>query len=224
MLFVMSVLPSAWRSGNGPPELAGPERLESLVITNQTTKVTGLLLSWARGDEIALQQLIPLVHRELHDMARRYTAREHAGHSLQATALVNEAYLRLVDASGVAWHDRAHFLSVCARVMRHILVDDARARHAQKRGGPAAEGHPRRSARRRQRTAPRFCGADEALEALAQFDARKSRVVELRFFGGLSVEETASVLKVSPDTVMRDWKLAKAWLQRQMRGEGSHDA
>ena len=195
-----------------------------MVITNQTTKVTGLLLSWARGDENALQQLIPLVHRELHEIARRCTAGEHVGHSLQATALVNEAYLRLIDVKDVAWHDRAHFLSVCARVMRHILVDHARARHAQKRGGPAAKvtfdealvvaSEPRHD----------FVALDEALEALAQFDARKSRVVELRFFGGLSVEETASVLKVSPDTVMRDWKLAKAWLQRQMRGEGSHDA
>ncbi len=183
-----------------------------------------MLLKWGQGDEDALQRLIPLVHRELHDIARRYTAREHAGHSLQATALVNEAYLRLIDTRDVAWHDRAHFLSVCARVMRHILVDHARARHAQKRGGPVAKvtfdealvvaSEPRHD----------FVALDDALEALAQFDARKSRVVELRFFGGLSVEETAAVLQVSQDTVMRDWKLAKAWLQRQMRGDRSHDA
>ena len=146
-------------------------------------------------------------------------AGERAGHSLQATALVNEAYLRLVDANDVQWHDRAHFLAVAARVMRRILVDHARTRHAQKRGGDATQvtfdealvvtNEPRED----------FVALDDALEALATFDERKSRVVELRFFGGLSVEETASVLKVSPDTVMRDWRLAKAWLQREMRGD-----
>ena len=144
-------------------------------------------------------------------------AGERAGHSLQATALVNEAYLRLVDAKDVAWHDRAHFLAVAARVMRRILVDHARARRSQKRGGDAAKvtfdeallvtNEPRQD----------FIALDEALEALAKFDERKSRVIELRFFGGLSVEETASVLKVSPATVMGDWRLAKAWLQREMR-------
>jgi len=143
---------------------------------------------------------------------------ERAGHSFQATELVNEAYLRLVDANGVAWQDRAHFLAVAARVMRRILVDHARARQARKRGGDAArvtfdEGlvvtvdDP----------AQDFVALDDALEALAAFDERKSRVIELRFFGGLSVEETASVLKVSADTVMRDWRLAKVWLQREMR-------
>jgi RNA polymerase sigma factor (TIGR02999 family) len=146
-------------------------------------------------------------------------ADERAGHSLQATALINEAYLRLVDASDVQWHDRAHFLAVAARVMRRILVDHARTRHAQKRGGDAAQvtfdeglvvtNEPRED----------FAALDDALDALATFDERKSRVIELRFFGGLSVEETASVLKVSPDTVMRDWRLAKAWLQREMRGD-----
>ena len=148
-----------------------------------------MLLRWGQGDDAALQQLIPLVHRELHEIARRYTAREHAGHSLQATALVNEAYLRLIDVKDVAWHDRAHFLSVCARVMRHILVDHARARHALKRGGPAARvtfdealvvaSEPRHD----------FVALDDALDALGRLDARKSRVVELRFFGGLSVRK-----------------------------------
>ena len=151
-------------------------------------------------------------------------AGERPGHSLQATALVNEAYVRLVDATDVAWHDRAHFLAVAARVMRHILVDHARARHAQKRGGPAEKvtfddalvvtDEPRQD----------FIALDDALQALATFDERKSRVIELRFFGGLSVEETASVLKVSADTVMRDWRLAKAWLQREMRGGREGDA
>jgi RNA polymerase sigma factor (TIGR02999 family) len=168
--------------------------------------------------------LIPLVHDELHEIARRCVSGERAGHSLQATALINEAYLRLVDANDVAWHDRAHFLAVAARVMRRILVDHARTRRAQKRGGDATQvtfdealvvtNEPRED----------FVALDDALEALAIFDERKSRVIELRFFGGLSVEETASVLKVSPATVMGDWRLAKAWLQREMRGDRSHDA
>jgi len=144
-------------------------------------------------------------------------AGEGKGHSLQATALVNEAYLRLVDTKNVAWHDRVHFLSVAARVMRRILVDHARANRARKRGGGAAKitfdealavsDEPRQD----------FVALDDALEALSKFDERKSRVVELRFFGGLTVEETASVVQVSPDTVMRDWQLAKVWLRREMR-------
>lgn len=144
-------------------------------------------------------------------------AGEAAGHSLQATALVNEAYLRLVDAKDVAWHDRAHFLAVSARVMRRILVDHARARRAQKRGGLAAKVTFDEALVVTNEPGQDFVALDEALEALARFDERKSRVIELRFFGGLSVEETATVLKVSPDTVMRDWRLAKAWLQREMR-------
>jgi RNA polymerase sigma factor (TIGR02999 family) len=151
-------------------------------------------------------------------------AGERVGHSLQATALLNEAYVRLVDGKAVEWHDRAHFLAVFARVMRRILVDHARARHAQKRGGAGARvtfdealvvaDDPRQV----------LVAVDDALEALAKFDERKSRVVELRFFGGLSVEETASVLKVSTDTVMRDWRLAKAWLQGEIRGDHVDDA
>ena len=151
-------------------------------------------------------------------------AAERAGHSLQATALVNEAYLRLVDTKDVAWHDRAHFLAVAARAMRRILVDHARARHAQKRGGPAIRVTFDEALVVTDEPRADFVGLDDALKALAIFDERKSRVVELRFFGGLSVEETASVLKVSPSTVMGDWRLAKAWLQREMRGDGSHDA
>jgi RNA polymerase sigma-70 factor, ECF subfamily len=151
-------------------------------------------------------------------------AGERAGHSFQATALVNEAYLRLVDATHVAWQDRAHFLAVAARIMRRILVDRARVRLSEKRGGRAIEvtfdeglvvtDEPRQD----------FVALDDALEALAKFDERKSRVVELRFFGGLSVNETALVLKVGPDTVMRDWRLAKAWLQREMRNRDRDDA
>jgi RNA polymerase sigma factor (TIGR02999 family) len=146
-------------------------------------------------------------------------AGERAGHSLQATALVNEAYLRLVDAKAVAWADRAHFLAVAARVMRRILVDHARARRAKKRGGPATKVTFDEALVVANEPRDDFLALDDALDALATFDERKSRVVELRFFGGLSVEETATVLKVSPGTVMGDWRLAKAWLQREMRGD-----
>ena len=169
-------------------------------ITEHDTKVTGLLLKWGQGDQGALERLIPLVHHELHRIARRCMAGERVGHSLQATALVNEAYVRLVDGKAVAWHDRAHFLAVSARVMRHILVDHARARRYQKRGGDAAKvtfdealvvtNEPRQD----------FVALDDALEALAKFDERKSRVIEMRFFGGLSVEETAA----GPEGVARD--------------------
>lgn len=149
---------------------------------------------------------------------------EGAGHSLQATALVNEAYVRLVDAKDVAWHDRAHFLAVAARVMRRILVDHARSRRSQKRGGDAAQVTFDEALVVTNEPAQDFVALDDALEGLAKFDERKSRVIELRYFGGLSVEDTASVLKVSPATVMGDWRLAKAWLRREMRGGGSHDA
>jgi RNA polymerase sigma factor (TIGR02999 family) len=149
---------------------------------------------------------------------------ERVDHSLQATALVNEAYLRLVDAKHVEWHDRAHFFAVAASMMRRILVDHARARHAKKRGGHVAQVTFDEALVVTSEPAHDFVALDDALGALARFDARKSRVVELRFFGGLSVEETASVLKVSPTTVVNDWRLAKAWLQREMRGDQAHDA
>jgi RNA polymerase sigma factor (TIGR02999 family) len=151
-------------------------------------------------------------------------ADERAGHSFQATALVNEAYLRLVDAHDVAWHDRAHFLAVAARMMRRILVDHARTRLAQKRGGGAGQVTLDEALVVSNEPRADFVALDDALNALATFDERKSRVIELRFFGGLSVDETASVLKVSPATVMGDWRLAKAWLQREMRGDRSNDA
>ena len=167
--------------------------------------------------------MIPLVHKELHRIAQRCMAGERAGHSLQATVLVNEAYLRLVDAKDVAWHDRAHFLAVAARLMRRILVDHARARRAQKRGGPATRVTFDEALVVTNEPHQDFVALDDALAMLATFDLRKSRVIELRFFGGLTVEETASVVKVSPETVMRDWQLAKVWLQREMRGDRSHD-
>jgi RNA polymerase sigma factor (TIGR02999 family) len=145
-------------------------------------------------------------------------AGECAGHSLEATTLVNEAYLRLVDAKAVAWQDRAHFLAVSARVMRRILVDHARARRSRKRGGHAAKVTFDEALVVTNEAGQDLIALDDALDALAKFDERKSRVIELRFFGGLSVEETASALKVSPDIVMRDWRLAKVWLRREMRG------
>lgn len=186
--------------------------------------VTGLLLKWGQGDQEALSRLIPLVHQELHRIARRCMAGERVGNSLQATALVNEAYLRLVDGTAVAWHDRAHFLAVSARVMRRILVDRARARLAEKRGGQAARVTFDEALVVTDEARLDFIALDDALQALATFDERKSRVIEMRFFGGLSVEETAAVLEVSPATVMGDWRLAKAWLKREMRGDRFHDA
>ena len=151
-------------------------------------------------------------------------AGERVGHSLQATALVNEAYVRLVDGTVVEWHDRAHFLAVAARIMRRILVDHARARGARKRGGGDARVTFDEALVVTAEARENFVALDDAREALAKFDERKSRVVELRFFGGLSVEETAAVLKVSADTVIRDWRLAKAWLQAEMRGEHQDEA
>ena len=177
-------------------------------------------MAWGAGDEAALERLVPLVHAELRRIARRCMAGERKGHSLQATALINEAYLRLVDVQHVDWQNRAHFLAMSARLMRRILVDYARAKGYQKRGGGAVkvtfdEGLPVAGGRDQDLVA-----VDDALAVLAKIDERKSRVVELRFFGGLTVEETATVLKVSPETVMRDWKLAKAWLLRELRGAG----
>jgi RNA polymerase sigma factor (TIGR02999 family) len=185
--------------------------------------VTRLLESWRAGDETALAQLTPLVHQELQRIARHCMRGERAHHSLQATALVHEAYLRLVDAQHVNWQNRAHFLAMAARLMRRILVDVARARRYQKRGGDPIRvslGDALVTSEKSQD----LVALDEALEALAKLHERKSRVVELRFFGGLSVEETAAVLDVSAQTVMRDWKLARAWLRRELGGAQPNDA
>lgn len=187
------------------------------LIPDQSTNVTALLLRWGQGDEAALERLAPFVQQELHRIARRCMAGERAGHSLQATALINEAYVRLIDGHDVAWQDRAHFFAVAARVMRRILVDHARARQSQKRGGLAAKITFDEALTVASEPAHDFVALDDALGALAAFSERQSRAVELRFFGGLTVEETASVLQVSRETVMRDWRLAKAWLQREMR-------
>jgi len=179
-------------------------------------QVTALLLAWGKGDEAALDQLVPLVHDELHRIARRCMAGERAGHSLQATALVNEAYVRLVDAQRVRWQDRAHFLAMSARMMRRVLVDVARAKGYQKRGAGAVRVTFDELAMAPSEPGHDLVALDDALQAFAQVDERKSQVIELRFFGGLSVEETAEVLGVSVDTVMRDWKLARAWLLREL--------
>jgi len=187
-------------------------------VTSQAA-VTRLLLDWGLGSEQALERLIPLVYTELRRIARRHMAGERAGHSLQTTDLVNEAYLRLVDVQRVSWQNRAHFFAMAARLMRRVLVDHARAKGYQKRGGGAIRVTFDEGLAVAIAPGGDLVALDDALEALARTDERKSRVVELRFFGGLSVEETASVLKVSPETVMRDWRVAKAWLIHELKGK-----
>ena len=185
-------------------------------------EVTGLLLAWGRGDEEALQKLMPLVYEQLHAAANRYIANERPGQTLQTTALIHETYLRLVNVRKVKWQNRAQFHAICARLMRRILIDFARSRGYQKRGGGAPHIKFDEALLVTARSDANLAALDDALNRLAQVDERKSRVVELRFFGGLDVKETAEVLKVSPDTVMRDWKMAKVWLLRDLRGSSSH--
>ena len=179
-------------------------------------RITHLLHAWRAGDAAALEQLISIVHGELRRIARRHMARERTGHILQTDALVNEAYVRLVDTQDVHWHDRAHFLAVAARVMRRILVEAARARRRQKRGG-GEEAIPIVGAIALVQKVPDLLALNDALDALANLSPRKSQVVELRFFGGLTIDETAAVLNVSGDTIRRDWRLAKAWLFRELQ-------
>jgi RNA polymerase sigma factor (TIGR02999 family) len=186
-------------------------------------QVTQLLLAWNQGDETALHQLVPLVQAELHRLAHGYMSRERAGHTLQTTALVNEAYLRLIDSSQVRWQNRAHFFAVAAQLMRRILVDFARSRHNLKRGGAAQRVDLDEQLIVSQESDPDLIALDEALNALAELDARQARTVELRFFGGLSVKETAEVLQVSPETVHRDWHVAKIWLLRELDRERRDD-
>ena len=182
--------------------------------------VTELLQAWSGGDDDAFERLMPLVEAELRRLARAYMRRERRGHTLQTTALMNEAFLRLTDARRVSWQDRAHFLGISARLMRRILVDHARHRGYQKRGGGAQRVTLHEGLVVSADPALDVVALDGALDALAKVDLRKSRTIELRFFGGLSVEETAEVLQVSPDTVKRDWRLAKLWLLRELEGEG----
>jgi RNA polymerase sigma-70 factor, ECF subfamily len=194
------------------------------VSQHDAADITSLLSAWRAGDPAALERLMPIVYDRLRAQARRQLRAERSGHVLQTTALVHEVYLRLIGTQDVDWHDRVHFFALSARLMRRILVDAARARAATKRGGarihddaavdleqiPAAES-----------SATSLCALDDALRSLAQLDPRRAHVVELRFFGGLSVDETAAVLQVSPQTVMRDWRLARAWLVRELRAEGN---
>ena len=184
--------------------------------------VTQLLRAWAQGDEEALEQLAPLVESELHRLARKYMRKERHGRPLQTTELVNEVYLRLIDAEHVSWQDRAHFFAVSARMMRRILTDFARSRSYLKRGARAVQVTWDEALVAAPQPDTDIVALDEALDELALLDQRKTQVVELRFFGGLSIEETAEVLKVSEQTVMRDWKFAKAWLMRalsELRGQ-----
>jgi RNA polymerase sigma-70 factor, ECF subfamily len=185
-------------------------------MKNQTRSPTELLRAWGRGDARAFDDLVPLVHDELRRLAKRYMARERQGHTLQATALVNEAYLRLIDLKQIRWQDRAHFFAMSARVMRRILVDFARARGNDKRGGGIRNVTLDEAVILSNDADQNLVAVDDALRALAAVHPRKSEVVELRFFGGLSLEETAEALHVSVDTVKRDWRFAKLWLLREL--------
>jgi RNA polymerase sigma factor (TIGR02999 family) len=180
------------------------------------SEVTQLLLSWSNGDKEALDRLLPLVYAELRRLARRYMRREKPDHTLQTSALINEAYIRLVDQRHVQWQNRAHFFAVAAQVMRHILIDHARRHAYAKRGAGARQVPLEEAASLTDLRASELVALDDALDTLAALDARKSQIIELRFFGGLSIEETAEVLHVSPVTVTREWRAAKAWLHLEM--------
>jgi RNA polymerase sigma-70 factor, ECF subfamily len=196
-------------------------RYKGILRSTSQRTVTELLLAWSHGEKSALDELMPMVQEELRRLANRRLGRERVNHTLQATALVNEAFLKLVDQNRVRWQNRAHFFAVAAEMMRRVLVDYARRRQYAKRGGGAVHvalddagwGEPADAGSRRATDVVRL---DDALTSLASLDPRKAKMVELRFFGGLSIEETAEVLGVSPGTVMRDWTLAKAWLQREV--------
>jgi len=184
------------------------------------SEITGLLIAWSDGDHAALERLMPLIERELHRIARQYMRRENPGHTLQTTALVNEAYFRLVDQKRVRWQNRAHFFAIAAQIMRRILINYARDRHRAKRGGRAVQVSLSEVAVVGEERSGELIALDEALERLEEFDPRKARVVELRHFGGLTAAEAAEVLGVSVVTVERDWRAAKAWLAREVRSDG----
>lgn len=184
-------------------------------MTQPSHQVTKLLKEWSDGDESVLDQLIPLVYEELRRLAHQYMRRERPGHTLQTSALVNEAYVRLVDQNNIQWESRAHFFGIAARLMRQILVDQARRRNA-KRGGGMIRVSLNEAAGVAQVQSASVMALDEALKRLEEFDQRKSRIVELRFFGGMSIEETAAALHVSPGTIMRDWTFIRAWLRNEM--------
>jgi RNA polymerase sigma factor (TIGR02999 family) len=199
------------------------EPLPEQKINESPQQITERLSAWASGDAAALDDVIRAVYQELRRMAGHYLRMENPGNSLQPTALVHEAYMRLVDQTRVSWQNRSHFFGVAAQMMRRILVDHARTKHRDKRGGTATKLPLDEALDLSQARAGDLVALDDALESLAEIDERKSRVVELRFFGGLSVEETAEVLGVSPQTVLRDWKLAKAWLYQKIKGEARDD-
>jgi RNA polymerase sigma-70 factor, ECF subfamily len=185
-------------------------------MTSPSQEVSQLLRAWSDGDRTALDKLVPLVYDELRRMARRHMDRQQAGHTLQTTALIHEAYLKLIDQKEAHWRNRAHFFGVAAKAMRSILVDYARASHAAKRGGGAVLVSLDEAAVASDERAAELVALDDALAGLAAIDRRKCQVVELRYFGGLSVEETAEVLQVSVETVARDWRLARTWLLREL--------
>ena len=195
-----------------------------MTTASQPHEVTQLLVAWSNGDKKALNQLMPVVYRELHRLARRRLDRENDGHTLQTTALVHEAYLRLVGQKKAQWQNRAHFFAIAAQMMRRILVDYARSRDSAKRGAGAPQVSFDEMLAAPTGRAADVVALDQALTTLAQFDERKSRMVELRFFGGLSIEETAEVLGVSPGTVRRDWTLAKAWLQSEIQTDAKDES
>jgi RNA polymerase sigma-70 factor (ECF subfamily) len=190
-------------------------------MTPSPHQVTQLLKDWSNGDQAARDQLMPLVYEELRRMAHQHMRKERPGHTLQTSALVNEAFVKLVDQKDVHWQNRAHFFGIAAQLMRRILVDHARSRHYAKRGGDARQVSLDEVAIVSPERAAEVVALDDALTSLAATDPRKCQIVELRFFGGLSIEETAEVLAVSPGTVMRDWTLAKAWLRREMVADGN---
>jgi RNA polymerase sigma factor (TIGR02999 family) len=181
--------------------------------------ITVLLRAWSEGNSHALEELTPLIYEEIYLAARRYMARENTGHLLQNTALVNEVFVRLAKIGEVEWQDRSHFFAVCAQIMRRILVDYARSQHRAKRGGQAEQISLEDSLALVQEAPAALIALDDALQSLASVDERKSKVVELRFYGGLSVQEIAEVLKISEKTVIRDWRFAQLWLARELRGE-----
>jgi RNA polymerase sigma-70 factor, ECF subfamily len=187
--------------------------------TTLPNEITERLIAWGAGDRAALDRLLPAVYQELRRMAGNYLRQENPGHTLQPTALVHEAWLRLIDQTRVDWRNRAQFFGVAARMMRRILVDHAKAKHREKRGGDAVKLSLDELINLSQERTADLIALNDALDELTRIDERKGRVVELRFFGGFSVEEAAQILEVSPDTVMRDWKMAKAWLYQQIRRE-----
>lgn len=184
-------------------------------------EITQLLIAWGDGDQSALEELAPLVHSELHRLAHHYMSREHPGHTLQTSALINEAYIRLINWKDVRWQNRSHFFAVSAQLMRRILVDFARDRQYLKRGGGAVQVSLAEAAALTVERSHDLLALDEALSALTDLDPRKGQMVEMRFFGGLTIEEVAEVLKISEETVIRDWRVAKVWLLRELgRGAG----